>query len=280
MASPNNSVNPNLAAIMRVIEEHQSKMPEGEYLLAMNALGALHREEEESRRLENEAAAAMAAAVIRPPPYSARAAASVNLFSQPRWVNQEEVGVVDHQAWLRVTRELPDYSQVALEHWMTVSEQDRTHLLYRATESIAATFERQHRNPDPTVCPFIARHSIGAWRVGTDDASWTCVCGYSGKSKHWKKHEESDRHRSWAEHRTVSRRVTLKMRRQIEEDQTGHLIRFNPQCANRSGVRCFLAHQDENEWTSPEMFPEAIRKARDGTWDVYVKQHWSSHYEM
>ena len=37
------SVNPNLATLMRVIEEAQDKMPEGEYLAAMNALGALHR---------------------------------------------------------------------------------------------------------------------------------------------------------------------------------------------------------------------------------------------
>ena len=37
------SVNPYLATLMRVIEEAQDKMPEGEYLAAMNALGALHR---------------------------------------------------------------------------------------------------------------------------------------------------------------------------------------------------------------------------------------------
>ena len=37
------SVNPNLATLMRVIEEVQDRMPEGEYLAAMNALGALHR---------------------------------------------------------------------------------------------------------------------------------------------------------------------------------------------------------------------------------------------
>ena len=37
------SVNPNLATLMRVIEDAQSKIPEGEYLAAMNALGALHR---------------------------------------------------------------------------------------------------------------------------------------------------------------------------------------------------------------------------------------------
>ena len=37
------SVNQNLATLMRVIEDAQDKMPEGEYLAAMNALGALHR---------------------------------------------------------------------------------------------------------------------------------------------------------------------------------------------------------------------------------------------
>ena len=37
------SVNPNLATLMRVIEENQDKMTEGEYLEAMNALCARHR---------------------------------------------------------------------------------------------------------------------------------------------------------------------------------------------------------------------------------------------
>jgi hypothetical protein len=37
------TVNPNLTTLMRVIEENQDKITEGEYLEAMNALGALHR---------------------------------------------------------------------------------------------------------------------------------------------------------------------------------------------------------------------------------------------
>ena len=37
------TVNPNLATLMRVIEENQDKMTEGEYLEAMNALCSLHR---------------------------------------------------------------------------------------------------------------------------------------------------------------------------------------------------------------------------------------------
>ena len=37
------AVNPNLATLMRIIEDQQEKMPEGEYLQAMDALCALHR---------------------------------------------------------------------------------------------------------------------------------------------------------------------------------------------------------------------------------------------
>lgn len=51
------AVNPKLATLMRVIEDNQAKMTEGEYLEAMNALGALHRE-----------IPAAAAAVVPPPP--------------------------------------------------------------------------------------------------------------------------------------------------------------------------------------------------------------------
>lgn len=265
------TVNPNLAALMRVIEDNQSKMPEGEYLVAMNALGALHRVEE-----ENKIHSAIAAAAARPPPSYRE---SVHLFAeQPQ---ERIVGEVDYHAWRRVTRELPDYSGVSLDHWMTISEQDRTQLLREATESIATKFETQYRNPDAAVCPFIARHSVGSWRFGTDDvSSWTCVCGYSGKSKHWKKHEESERHQEWAAHRTVPRRTIEKMKARIQEDRIGHLVRLHPTCANPSGVRCYLTHQDENEWTSPEMFPEEVHKARHGgIWDVLVKQHRAMHRE-
>jgi hypothetical protein len=267
------TVNPDLAALMRVIEDNQSKMPEGEYLVAMNALGALHRVEEENK-IRGGAAAAVAR---RQPPPSYRE--SVHLFAEQP---QRNVGEVDYQAWLRVTRELPAYSGVTLDQWMSFQEQDRIQLLREATEKIAATFEIQHRNPNPTVCSFISRHSVGPWRFGTDDASWTCVCGYSGKSKHWKKHEDSERHRTWAVNRIVPPRTHAKMKGTIQDDCVGHLVRLHPTCANRRGVRCFLAHQDENEWTSPELFPYAVRKARedDGTWDVIVKEHRTRQYEM
>ena len=69
------TVNPDLAALMRVIEDNQSKMPEGEYLVAMNALGALHRVEE-----ENKIRGGAAAVARRQPPPSYRE--SVHLFAE------------------------------------------------------------------------------------------------------------------------------------------------------------------------------------------------------
>jgi hypothetical protein len=41
------SVNPDLATIMRVIDNNQDKMPEGEYLEAMNALRDLHHDQQQ-----------------------------------------------------------------------------------------------------------------------------------------------------------------------------------------------------------------------------------------
>ena len=40
----NMAVNSKLVTLMRVIEDNQDKMTEGEYLEAMNALAALHRD--------------------------------------------------------------------------------------------------------------------------------------------------------------------------------------------------------------------------------------------
>lgn len=44
------AVNSSLAALMRVMDECREKIPEGEYLVAMNALGTLHREDEANQR--------------------------------------------------------------------------------------------------------------------------------------------------------------------------------------------------------------------------------------
>jgi hypothetical protein len=61
------SVNQNLATLMRVIEDAQDKMPEGEYLAAMNALGALHRVATMNARARARAPAPVVVAPVRIP---------------------------------------------------------------------------------------------------------------------------------------------------------------------------------------------------------------------
>jgi len=96
------------------------------------------------------------------------------------------------------------------------------------------------------------------------NTNWECVCGYSGKVKNWKKHEQSERHQDWAKHRTVSRRKIEKMKAMVRDDEAGNFTRFaeygpNPDRLYPGGIRFYSVWQDKNEWTNPEMFAEFHR---------------------
>jgi hypothetical protein len=264
------TVNPNLAALMRVIEDNQDKMPEGEYLEAMNALGALHRE------IPVPVAAAAAAAAMAipsgpPPSY----AASAPLFQpNPFLLGMERI---EYAAWSRVKTDHPEHFGISAEDWMEISPPERNRILRQATEMTANRFELQCRNPEPEVCPFIARHAVGPWRMAS---SWECVCGYKGLCRNWQKHEHSDRHEDWAKHRTVSRRRIENMKRQILRDEAGELVRYKPlSLVERGGIRCFLVRQEKNEWTHPEFYADIHRSADpNGKWFVHHRQHWAREY--
>ena len=236
------TVNPNLAALMRVIEDNQDKMPEGEYLEAMNALGALHRE--------------IPAAAAPPPSY----AASVPLFAAER----RAVAVpgmenpVEQAAWYRVTNEHPEHIGITAGDWMELSCEYRNRIVREATEVVVDRLELNCRNPEPEECPFIARHAVGTWRMAA--GVWECVCGYKGFCRNWQKHEQSERHQDWAKHRTVSRRKIESMKRDIQRDEEGQLCRFKPLSQrDLGGIRCFITRQERNEWTHPELYTEFHR---------------------
>ena len=262
------TVNPNLAALMCVIEENQGNMPEGEYLKAMNALGALHR--------EIPAAAAAAAPVAAGPPPSYAASAPLfqfNVVGLPAGMDH-----IEHAAWIRVKHNHPEHFGIIAEDWMEIPRDDRNRFLREATEMCVNQFERQCQNPDPEEAPFVARHAVGMWH--TRHHSWECVCGYKGLCKNWKKHEQSERHQDWAKHRTVGRRKIENMKRKILRDEAGDLFRFNPLSpADRSGIRCFVVRQEKNEWTHPELYAGIHRSADpNGKWFVHHRQHWARVY--
>ena len=281
------AVNPNLAALMRVIEEYQDKIPEGEYLEAMNALGALHRE--------------IPAPVVHvpsapvqvghPPSYNA----SVHLFAAPvpRRVLPPgmEGNITEERAWKVVKTHHPDpyQNRISAEEWVGLPYETRYRYLREATECYVGAREIIYRNPDPHVCPFITRHAVGVWSVSDENSMWECVCGYTGKPKNWKKHEESERHQEWARHRTVSRRKIEKMKAMINDDEAGTFVRFAsygaPSNIYPGGIRYYTVWQDKNEWTHPELFAPFHRSpipAKDDishpTWFVHERNLWARQY--
>jgi hypothetical protein len=234
------TVNPNLATLMRVIDENQDKMSEGEYLEAMNALAALHR---------------VATSAVVAAPVAAVPAVPVNLFAGVRNLFR---GQDDYELWSRVTRVLRHINPAS---WLSMSQQEQNELNRESTYNIAENQKRIFRNPTPSSCPFVARHAVGDWRTNETE-TWTCVCGYSGKFKHWQKHEKSERHQEWAEHRIVPAKVVSTMQKQIQKDEQGTVI----ECMRplSGGIRYYLIRQERNEWTHPELFPENTRRRHNG----------------
>jgi len=261
------TVNPKLATLMRVIDDNQDKMTEGEYLEAMNALAALHRE------VPQPAAAApeQARAPIRPlpfgPPPSYAASAAAGLFASQQVPEVMNGNMVEMRVWERVRNSHPDpqSNRITAEQWMLTPYVERFRLVREAVEHIVSKKETDYCTPDPKVCPFLTRHAVGLWSMEDDgNTHWECVCGYTGKVKNWKKHEQSERHQEWATHRTVSRRRIDKMKAMIRDDEAGKFASFagygaNPARLYPGGIRYYSVWQDKNEWTNPEMFAEFHR---------------------
>ena len=292
------TVAPELETLMRVIEDHQDKMPEGEYLAAMNALGSLHRQanvvlSEPTARVARRSNLYHIFTRIRsfivnlvpnipttPPSY----AASVPLFSIPNSQSSTaEVGMNqdDRVALNRVKLMIPEYRAMRPGQWMALSQLERDTLNIQSVEGIVNRNEQTYRNPNPFSCPFMARHAVGPWRISGAYTYWTCVCGYKGKTSNCKKHEESERHQDWAKHREVSRRIVKKMKKIIEKDETGDFISFKPYSLNCSaGIRYYRVCQEKNEWTHPELFAplHVFTKPISGTWFVHPRDYKDRQY--
>ena len=149
-----------------------------------------------------------------------------------------------------------------------MSQEQQNELNRESTRKIAKNQERVYRNPSPSSCPFVARHAVGDWR--TNETEWTCVCGYSGKFKHWQKHEKSARHQEWAQHRIVPAKVVTTMQKQIQKDDQGTVIKCIRPLS--SGFRYYLIRQERNEWTHPELFPENTRRNDGQEWFVLQRR--------
>jgi hypothetical protein len=258
------AVNPKLETLMRVIDDNQDKMSEGEYLEAMNALAALHREVQFQQPAPAQAQIRPLPPFGPPPSYAASAAAGLFVSPVPEVMNGN---MVEMRAWERVRNHHPDpyYNRLSAEQWIQSPYELRFRLVREAIENVVSKRDTTHCTPEPSVCPFITRHAVGLWSMEDDgNTNWECVCGYTGKVKNWKKHEQSERHKEWTTHRTVSRRKNEKMKATIRDDEVGQYIPFagyvsNPARMYPGGIRIYTVWQDKNEWTNPELFSEFHR---------------------
>jgi len=261
------TVNLELATLMRVIEDQQDKMPEGQYLEAMNALGSLHRQ-----------STAVPSAPVVMNPIVAPLFSSGNSQSSVPLV---DMNLDDRVALNRVKLMIPEHQQMTPVQWVALSQEERTRLNRQSVEAMVDRNDQKCRNPNPLSCPFISRHAVGPWRISGIYTYWTCVCGYTGKAVYWKKHEESERHQDWAKHRTVSRRIVEKMKKLILADESGDFIPFNPYSPDSTcGIRYFSVCQDKNEWTHPELFAplHIFTKTVSGTWFVHRRDYKERQY--
>jgi hypothetical protein len=189
------------------------------------------------------------------------------------------LNLTEQDALERVKTEHPDplRNRFQLEEWIALPYETRYRLLREATEHYIDKRESSLRNPDPKVCPFIARHSVGYWSMGGDDFEcWECICGYVGKTKNWQKHEQSKRHQDWTKHRAVSNKKIEKMKAKIYDDERGTFFRYarlgTPSDIYPGGIRVYSVSQERNEWTNPEMFYGMNRMENvEETWFVHPR---------
>ena len=254
------ATDPRLATLMRVIEDNQEKITEGEYLEAMNALGSLHHE------------------IPRPVQPSLITIPLLRTFPPGMAGNLTEM-----RAWELVsfTHPNPMFQRISPEEWIALPYDTRFGIL-RSANDHKISLREETQNPDPSVCPFMARHAVGYWGLRNDNECWECVCGYRGKTKNWKKHESSERHQEWAKHRTVTRRKIQKMKARINYDDPGSFtpyvyVSIGQPDLYPGGIKVYLVTQERNEWTNPEMFSEVHRSpiptddGRGQTWFIHPR---------
>lgn len=276
------STDPRLTTLMRVIEDNQEKITEGEYLEAMNALGSLHREIPQP-------AAVAAVAAVAAAPFSEPSLITIALLRT--FPSVMAGNLTEMRAWELVsfTHPNPLFQRISPEEWIALPYETRFGIL-REVADHKISLREEEQNPDPSVCPFMARHAVGYWGLRDDNREcWECVCGYLGKTKNWKKHESSERHQEWAKHRTVSRRKIEKMKARINYEDPGSFtpyvyVSIGQPDLYPGGIKVYLVTQERNEWTNPELFSEIHRSpiptddGRGQTWFVHPRNNRAREY--
>lgn len=315
------SVNPQLATLMGLIDELQDQMPEGKYLEAMNALRDLHPFCPRPQPPPVPFVPPNGGVILTPDdvirharvrfearehnenlPLILKALDNVYLWKTvvEDWNAEQNPPIEEDRlprTWHPTPRWRKDPHVPEIEvWWMTKTAEEKKKIVQKALmKDYEHTCQRYdaHKNPAPSVCPFVSRHSIGEWGNPNIDprAKWNCVCGSVNLLvKNWKAHEVSEKHTRWhnegrridpAKRRTMLDKTAIVWNVTKDEELTcgqpswldkAHAkgVNFKDKMEIRQGVstqgytiagmvaRCYLPHallepQSANEWICADL---------------------------
>lgn len=241
------SVNPNLETLMNLVDELQDQMPEGKYLEAMNALRDLHAgrvpppprpalrpipharfvvpegcvelTQEENRIYQRVYERTFRSDALPSILQALRSHALWRCVCR-EWNKEQNPPLEPHSilesypAVSRTMRHNPSTEQ----WWVDRTVEQKIAIIHEALregyEQMKTAYEEE-KNPEPEVCPFISRHSVGKWEdpARNPRSKWNCVCGSVNLlAKNWRQHEISEKHMKWvADGRKITDTIKRKM---------------------------------------------------------------------
>jgi hypothetical protein len=205
------AIQKELDTMMDILEENQAKIPEGEYLRGMNALGALHRHKRNALR-------------ERRPGEILRCWMTLDeIEDTDESLYDEIMGVADH-----IVVELcgPESSIFTSDEYNLVPRGDERELFQQLMN-----YTPREGNAGYETSPMVLHHAIQVIMARLfDDTHFeleivrpvSCPCGWRGPKGNWDRHMTNARHQRWHHAEVASvvrRRDTLANQEQEQEQQ-------------------------------------------------------------
>jgi hypothetical protein len=214
------AIQKELDTMMDILEENQAKIPEGEYLRGMNALGALHRHKRNALR-------------ERRPGEILRC-----------WMTLDEIEDTDESLYDEIMGVADDIVVELCGSESSIFTSDEYNLVPRGDErelfQQLMNYTPREGNAGYETSPMVLHHAIQVIMARLfDDTHFeleivrpvSCPCGWRGPKGNWDRHMTNARHQRWhhAEVASVVRRRDTLANQQQEEEAGNHLASSSSQ---------------------------------------------------
>ena len=177
-----------LNVVMNILEDNMDKMPEGDYLRGMNALGALHKHKRDALR-------------ERRPGEILRC-----------WMSLEEIEETDEDLYDEIMGVADDIVVELCGEDTTIYTDDEYNMLERGQEHDVfqklLKYKPQEGNVGYETSPMVLHHAIQVIMARLFDDTYhelevvrpvSCPCGWRGAQGNWDRHISNMRHRRWTD---------------------------------------------------------------------------------